>query len=63
MNSIGTSSALKNFPPHHVEVDQLKHLIHKFRWMGLEDEAESACARLSRLAPAATVYTGPHDTD
>ena len=63
MNSIGTSSALKKFPPHQLEIDELKHLIHKLRWMGMDREAESACARLSRLAPAATAYTGPHDTD
>jgi hypothetical protein len=46
-----------------LEVDELKHLIHKLRWMGMDREAETACARLSRLSPASTVFTGPHDTD
>jgi hypothetical protein len=45
------------------EVDELKHLIHKLRWMGLDREAETACARLSRISPTATVAAGPHDTD
>ena len=63
MNLTGTASALKNIPPHQLEIDELKHLIHKFRWMGLEEEAESACARLLRLSPTATAFTGPHDTD
>lgn len=63
MNSIGTSSVLKNFPPHQLEIDELKHQIRKLRWMGMDQEAETACARLSRLSPAATVFTGPHDTD
>lgn len=63
MNSIETSRALKNFPPRQLEIDELKHQIHKLRWMGLDQEAETACARLSRLSPAAAVFTGPHDTD
>lgn len=46
-----------------VEVDELKHLIHKLRWMGLDQEAETACARLSRISPTATILAGPHDTD
>ena len=62
MNPIGTE-VLKTSPPRQMEVDALKHLIHKFRWMGLDQEAETACARLSRLSPAATAFTGPHDTD
>jgi hypothetical protein len=62
MNPIG-SEVLKSSPTRQVEVDALKHLIHKFRWMGLEEEAESACARLSRLSPTATAFSGPHDTD
>ncbi len=62
MNAI-EPEAWKNLSIHQQDVDELKHLIRKFRWMGLEHEAESACARLSRLAPASTVFTGPHDTD
>jgi hypothetical protein len=46
-----------------VEVDELKHLIHKLRWMGLDQEAETACAKLSRISPATTFLAGPHDTD
>lgn len=46
-----------------VEVDELKHLIHKLRWMGLEQEAETACARLSRISPAATLLKVPRETD
>jgi hypothetical protein len=53
----------KRFFTRQVEVDELKHLIHKLRWMGLDREADTACARLSRISPAATVLTGPHDTD
>jgi len=53
----------RKLPTRQVEVDALKHLIHKLRWMGLDHEAESACARLSRIAPAATFLAGPHDTD
>jgi hypothetical protein len=55
--------AEKKFAARQVEVDELKHLIHKLRWMGLEQEAETACARLSRLSPATTILAGPHDTD
>ena len=62
MSSIGTEVS-KNFSPNQLEIDELKHLIHKLRWMGLEHEAETACVRLSRLSPAATAFTGPHDTD
>jgi hypothetical protein len=50
-------------PARQVEVDELRHLIHKLRWMGLDQEAESACARLSRISPATTFLAGPHDTD
>lgn len=53
----------RKLPTRQVEVDELKHLIHKLRWMGLDQEAETACARLSRISPAATVLAGPHDTD
>ena len=62
MNSINTETG-KTLPPQQVEVDALKHLIHKLRWMGLEEEAETACVRLSRLSPIATFLSGPHDTD
>jgi hypothetical protein len=68
MNSIGTelgrTSSIRQVPSiKQVEVDELKHLIHKLRWMGLEQEAETACARLSRISPAATIFAVPHDTD
>jgi hypothetical protein len=53
----------RKLPTRQVEVDELKHLIHKLRWMGLDQEAETACARLSRISPTATVLAGPHDTD
>lgn len=53
----------KKFSTRQVEVDELKHLIHKLRWMGLDQEAETACARLSRISPTATVLAGPNDTD
>jgi hypothetical protein len=53
----------KRPPTRQVEVDALKHLIHKLRWMGLEEEAETACARLSRISPATTILAVPHDTD
>ncbi|HET7084536.1 MAG TPA: hypothetical protein VFI23_07190 [Rhizomicrobium sp.] len=53
----------RKFPARQLEVDALKHLIHKLRWMGLDEEAENACARLTRLSPAATIFTGPQDTD
>ena len=62
MHSIDTE-VWKTFPRYQLEVDELKHLIRKLRWMGLEQEAESACAELSRLAPAATIHSGPYDTD
>lgn len=55
--------AERKFATRQMEVDELKHLIHKLRWMGLDREAERACTRLSRLAPATTVLAGPHDTD
>jgi len=57
------SQARRKFATRQVEVDELKHLIHKLRWMGLDQEAETACARLSRLSPAATVLAVPRDTD
>jgi hypothetical protein len=53
----------RKLPTRQVEVDELKHLIHKLRWMGLDQEAETACVRLSRISPTATVLAGPHDTD
>ena len=53
----------RKLPTRQVEVDELKHLIHKLRWMGLDQEAETACARLSRISPATTILAGPHDTD
>jgi len=53
----------KNFSTGQVEVDELKHLIRKLRWMGLDQEAETVCARLSRISPAAIILSGPHDTD
>jgi hypothetical protein len=67
MNSINMESG-KNFPIQQMpsqqrEVDALKHLIHKLRWMGLEEEAETVCVRLSRLSPAATLMAGLHETD
>ena len=46
-----------------VEVDALKHQIHKLRWMGMDREAETVCARLSRLAPGVTVPMDVHATD
>jgi HEPN domain-containing protein len=62
MQSVSAESGKKPIP-RQVEVDELRHLIHKLRWMGLEQEAETACARLSRISPATTVLAGPHDTD
>jgi len=62
MQSVSAESVKKPMP-RQVEVDELKHLIHKLRWMGLEQEAETACAKLSRISPAATVLAGPYDTD
>ena len=62
MNSINTKTG-KTLPPQQVEADALKHLIHKLRWMGLEEEAETACVRLSRLSPAATLLAGHYETD
>ena len=53
----------RKLPTRQVEVDALKHLIHKLRWMGLDQEAETACVKLSRISPASTILTGPHDTD
>ena len=67
MNSVemetGKSFPIQQTPTQQIEVDALKHLIHKLRWMGLEEEAETVCVRLSRLSPIATVLVGPHDTD
>jgi hypothetical protein len=62
MHSVSAESGKKPLP-RQVEVDELRHLIHKLRWMGLEQEAETACAKLSRISPATTVLAGPHDTD
>jgi len=62
MHSINMDSA-KRPSIRQVEVDELKHLIHKLRWMGLEQEAETACARLSRISPSATFLAEPHETD
>jgi len=65
MNSMDMQTG-KTFPTQQAsapEVDALKHLIHKLRWMGLEEEAETACVRLSRLSPIAVFLAGPHDTD
>ena len=46
-------------PAKQLEVDALKHQIQKLRWMGLDREAESACALLSRIAPGAEIGTHP----
>lgn len=62
MTSIDMESG-KRLPVQQVDVDALRHLIHKLRWMGLEEEAETACVRLSRLSPAATLLAGHHETD
>ena len=45
------------------EIDQLKELIVKLRWLGMEDEAQRVCLRLSRIAPTAKVLNEPLDTD
>jgi len=42
-----------------LEVDALKHQIQKLRWMGMDREAETACARLSRIAPGAVTDHHP----
>ena len=44
-----------------LEVDALKHEIQKLRWMGMDEEAETACARLSRIAPGAVPDTARPD--
>ena len=53
----------KMLSPKQAGADELKHLIHKLRWMGLEQEAETVLAQLSRVSPTATILAGPHDTD
>ena len=42
-----------------LEVDALKHQIQKLRWMGMDREAETACALLSRIAPGAVTDRHP----
>lgn len=37
--------------------------IGKLRWMGLDEEAETLLAALSRLKPCAVILRGPSDKD
>jgi hypothetical protein len=43
----------------------LVRLIRKLRWMGMQEEAESAQKQLAqcRVPPADSVVAAPHDTD
>jgi hypothetical protein len=45
------------------EADELKKLISKLRWIGMDQEAETMCARLSRISPQDISLVGPLDTD
>jgi hypothetical protein len=56
--SVNTKTGDKQ-PVKQLEVDALKHQIQKLRWMGMDREAETACARLSRIAPGAVTDTHP----
>ncbi|HEX4636425.1 MAG TPA: hypothetical protein VH189_09610 [Rhizomicrobium sp.] len=62
MNSVNMEAG-KKLSTGQVQVDELKHLIHKLRWMGLDQEAETACAQLSRISPSTTVLAGLRETD
>jgi len=54
MNSVDMEAG-KKLTTRQARVDKLKHLIHKLRWMGLDREAETARAQLSRMSSSAAV--------
>lgn len=45
------------------EIDDLKGLIAKARWAGLDHHAEKLCHELGALAPEDCVIQGPLETD
>ncbi len=42
---------------------EILHLIHKLRWMGLEEEAEQLQTKLRETTPAGPIVTTARDTD
>jgi len=56
--NIEPKSTLKRTP-----ADELKKMIRKLRWVGMEKEAELLCLKLSRLSGEDTVLDEPPDTD
>lgn len=48
-------------PP--ADPDELRKLVLKLRWIGMESEAEILCDHLARTAPADCVLIAPCDTD
>lgn len=56
-----TPAARTELPP--LPPADLRHLVIKLRWMGLEDDAARLCRRLARLSPEAGVALWPMDTD
>jgi hypothetical protein len=43
--------------------EEMRKLILKLRWIGLDEEAERLSATLARIAPSACSFMGPRDTD
>jgi hypothetical protein len=48
-------------PP--AETDELRKLVLKLRWIGMESEAEILSNHLAKTAPADCVFVAPCDTD
>ena len=45
------------------EPGEMRKLILKLRWIGMEEEADRLSESLARLAPADCPVMGPRDTD
>jgi hypothetical protein len=58
MHAIGEGFAASAIP-----TQELKQLIVKLRWIGLDDDAEEVGTLLKRVAPREVLPVGPLDTD
>ena len=54
---------IRKAAPQTRNVRDIKKMIVKLRWIGMEDEAELMSAELLRVAPAECLLLGPLDTD
>ncbi len=43
--------------------DELRKLIQKLRWVGLDEEADRLCAKLARESVGAEIVVEPAETD